>query len=85
MRSGWPQSSFLTPLKGVNKAAYANDALKKQGEILDNRLDLPLRRFRPDARQDRRRRLLDRHDRPVGGKSAQDTAKEIQSAWDGIK
>ena len=30
------QSGFLTPLKGVNTDAYANDALKKQGEILAN-------------------------------------------------
>ena len=28
------QSGFLTPLKTANKDAYANDALKKQGEIL---------------------------------------------------
>ena len=28
------QSGFLTPYKGVNTAAYANDALRKEGEIL---------------------------------------------------
>jgi alpha-glucoside transport system substrate-binding protein len=30
------QSGFLTPFKGANPEAYANDALKKQGEILLN-------------------------------------------------
>jgi alpha-glucoside transport system substrate-binding protein len=30
------QSGFLTPLKTANPEAYANDALKKQGEILLN-------------------------------------------------
>ena len=30
------QSSFLTPFKGVNTAAYANDQMKGQGEILLN-------------------------------------------------
>lgn len=30
------QSGFLTPYKGVNVEAYANDTLKKQGEILLN-------------------------------------------------
>jgi hypothetical protein len=56
------QSGFLTPYKGVNTEAYANDTLRKEGEVL-LRHDLPLRRFRPDARQDRRWRLLDRHGR----------------------
>ena len=30
------QSSFLTPFKSVNTEAYANDQMKKQGEILLN-------------------------------------------------
>ena len=30
------QSGLLTPLKTANTEAYANDALKKQGEILVN-------------------------------------------------
>ncbi len=28
------QSGFLTPYKGVNAAAYANDTLRKEGEVL---------------------------------------------------
>ena len=30
------QGGFVTPLKSVNKEAYASDALKKQGDILAN-------------------------------------------------
>ncbi len=39
------QSGFLTPYKGVKTEAYANDALKKQGEILTKRHHFPLRRI----------------------------------------
>ena len=36
MRSGWPSPASLTPLKTANTEAYANEQLKKQGEILVN-------------------------------------------------
>ena len=79
------QSGFLTPLKTVNTDAYANDTLKKEGDIL-----LSATTFRFDASD-----LM-----PgaigagafwtgmvdfVGGKSAQDVADSIQAAWDAIK
>ena len=57
------QSSFLTPFKGVNIDAYANDQMKRPGRDPAQLHHLPLRRLGPDARQDRRRRLLDRHGR----------------------
>jgi alpha-glucoside transport system substrate-binding protein len=79
------QSSFLTPYKGVNTAAYANEQMKREGEILTTATT-----FRFDGSDLMPGKIgagafwtgmVDF----VGGKSAQDTAKEIQSAWDGIK
>ncbi len=58
------QSSFLTPYKGVNVETYANEQMKRQGgEILTTATTFGFDGFRPDAGQDRRRCILDRHDR----------------------
>jgi alpha-glucoside transport system substrate-binding protein len=79
------QSGFLSPHLGVNRDAYANDALKKQGEILGGATT-----FRFDASD-----LM-----PgaigagafwtgmvdfVGGAKAEEVGSEIQAAWDAIK
>ncbi|MEJ2640007.1 MAG: ABC transporter substrate-binding protein [Desulfosarcinaceae bacterium] len=79
------QSGLLTPHKGVNLAAYANDTLRKQGEILLNATT-----FRFDGSD-----LM-----PgaigagafwtgmvnfVGGASAEEVCKAIQASWDAIK
>ncbi|WP_174803970.1 ABC transporter substrate-binding protein [Martelella limonii] len=79
------QSGFLTPFTGVNPEAYANDALRGQGEILTNATT-----FRFDGSD-----LM-----PgaigagafwtgmvdfVGGQSAEESANNIQKAWDSIK
>ncbi len=79
------QSGFLTPHKGVNIDAYANDALRGQGEIL-----LAATTFRFDG--------SDLMPGAVGagafwtgmvdfvsGASAEDVAADIQAAWDAIK
>ena len=79
------QSGFLTPHKGVNIEAYANDALRGQGEIL-----LAATTFRFDG--------SDLMPGAIGagafwtgmvdfvsGASAEDVAAEIQAAWDAIK
>ena len=79
------QSGFLTPHLGVDASAYANDALRKQGEILANATT-----FRFDA--------SDLMPGPIGagafwtemtafanGQDAQTTADNIQAAWDAIK
>jgi alpha-glucoside transport system substrate-binding protein len=79
------QASFLTPYKGVNLDAYANDVLKKQGELLTNATT-----FRFDASDLMPGKIgagafwtgmIDY----VGGKDAQTAATEIQNAWDGLK
>jgi alpha-glucoside transport system substrate-binding protein len=79
------QSGFVTPLKSANTAAYANDALKKQGEILSSAST-----FRFDGSDLMPGKIgagafwtgmVDF----VGGKSAQDTGAQIQKAWDEIK
>jgi alpha-glucoside transport system substrate-binding protein len=79
------QSGFVTPLKSVNKDAYANDALKKQGDILSSAST-----FRFDGSDLMPGKIgagafwtgmVDF----VGGKSAQDTGAAIQKAWDEIK
>jgi alpha-glucoside transport system substrate-binding protein len=75
------QSGFLTPLKSVNPDAYANDALKKQGDILLNSTT-----FRFDGSDlmpgavgagSFWTGMVDY----VGGKSAQDVAAEIDKSW----
>jgi alpha-glucoside transport system substrate-binding protein len=79
------QGGFLTPHKGVNIEAYANDALRGQGEIL-----LAATTFRFDG--------SDLMPGAIGagafwtgmvdfvsGASAEDVAAEIQAAWDAIK
>ena len=79
------QSGFVTPFKGVNQAAYANDALKKQGEILASATT-----FRFDGSDLMPGKIgagafwtgmVDY----VGGKSAADVAKGIQDVWTSIK
>ena len=79
------QAAFLTPYKGVNVEAYANDPLKKQGEILTSATT-----FRFDASDLMPGKIgagafwtgmIDY----VGGKDAKAVATDIQSAWDGLK
>lgn len=79
------QSGFLTPLKSANPEAYANDALKKQGEILLNATT-----FRFDGSDLMPGKIgagafwtgmVDY----AGGKPAADVAAAIQTEWDGIK
>ena len=78
------QGGFLTPHKGVNLDAYANDVLRGQGEIL-----LAATTFRFDG--------SDLMPGAIGagafwtgmvdfvsGASAEDVAAEIQAAWDAI-
>lgn len=79
------QSGFLTPYKKVNLKAYANDSLRKQGEILLNATT-----FRFDG--------SDLMPGAIGagafwtgmvdyvsGKSAKSVANKIQKTWDSIK
>lgn len=79
------QSGLLTPLKTANKAAYANDTLRKEGEILTSATT-----FRFDASDLMPGKIgagafwtgmVDL----AGGKSAEEVGTEIQKAWDGIK
>ena len=79
------QTSFLTPYKGVNPDAYSNAPSKKMGEILTTATT-----FRFDGSDLMPGKIgagafwtgmVDY----VGGKSAEDVAKQIQSAWDAIK
>lgn len=79
------QSSFLTPFKGANQDDYANAPMKKQGQILLNATT-----FRFDASDLMPGKIgagafwtgmVDY----AGGKSADDIAKSIQKAWDGLK
>ncbi|TWB16046.1 maltose-binding protein /trehalose-binding protein /sucrose-binding protein [Rhizobium sp. ERR 1071] len=79
------QSGFLTPYKSVNTAAYANDTLRKEGEILTTATT-----FRFDGSDLMPGKIgagsfwtgmVDF----VGGKSAQDIADGIQKSWDAIK
>ena len=79
------QSGFLTPHKGVNNDAYANETLKKEGEILTSATT-----FRFDGSDLMPGKIgagafwtgmVDY----VGGKSAADVGASIQKAWDEIK
>lgn len=79
------QSGLLTPLKTVNKEAYANDAMKKEGEILTTATT-----FRFDGSDLMPGKIgagafwtgmVDL----VGGKPANDVATDIQKSWDAIK
>ncbi len=79
------QAAFLTPYKNVNLEAYANEPLKKQGEILTTATT-----FRFDASDLMPGKIgagafwtgmIDY----VGGKDAQTVASDIQKAWDGLK
>lgn len=79
------QSSFLTPYAGANLEAYANDPLKKQGQILTDATT-----FRFDASDLMPGKIgagafwtgmIDY----VGGESAEEVAESIQSEWDTIE
>ena len=79
------QSGLLTPLKTAKVEAYANDALRKQGEILVNAST-----FRFDGSDLMPGKIgagafwtgmIDL----VGGKPAADVAADIQKSWDAIK
>ena len=79
------QSGFLTPLKSANPDAYANDALKKQGEIL-----LGATTFRFDGSDLMPGKIgagafwtgmVDY----AGGKPAAEVAAAIQAEWDALK
>ena len=79
------QSGFLTPFKGVNKAAYGNDTLRKEGDVLTSATT-----FRFDGSDLMPGKIgagafwtgmVDF----VGGKSAQDVGNDIQKSWDAIK
>ena len=79
------QSGFLTPYKAVNVAAYGNDTLRKEGEILSTATS-----FRFDGSDLMPGKIgagafwtgmVDY----AGGKSAADVAADIQKAWDAIK
>jgi alpha-glucoside transport system substrate-binding protein len=76
------QSSFLTPLQARQQGCLCQRPDEEAGRDPDHRNDLPLRRFRPDARQDRRRRLLDRHGRLCRRQVGQGCRTGIQKAWD---
>ena len=79
------QSGLLTPHKGVNIDAYANDTLRKQGEILLNATT-----FRFDGSDlmpgaigagSFWTGMVDY----VSGSSAEEVAAAIQRSWDAIK
>jgi alpha-glucoside transport system substrate-binding protein len=79
------QSGFLTPFRGANTEAYANDQLKRQGQIL---LDATTFRFDGSDLMPGKigagafwTAMVDF----VSGKSAQDTGAAVQKAWDEIK
>jgi alpha-glucoside transport system substrate-binding protein len=82
----WMQDGgFLTPLKSVNPAAYANDAARKQGEIMSTATT-----FRFDGSDLMPGKIgagafWTEMVNFVGGKSTKDTADSIQKAWDAIK
>ncbi|TCT35308.1 ABC transporter substrate-binding protein [Martelella mediterranea] len=79
------QSGFLTPFKGANPEAYANDTMRGEGEILTEATT-----FRFDGSDLMPGKvgagafwtgMIDY----VGGKSAEQAATEIQKSWDAIK
>ncbi|MGG2474937.1 ABC transporter substrate-binding protein [Rhizobium sp. BR5] len=79
------QSSFLTPYKGVNVETYANEQMKRQGEILTTATtfgfdgsDLMPGKIGAGAFWTG---MIDF----VGGKAADQVAADIQKAWDGLK
>jgi alpha-glucoside transport system substrate-binding protein len=75
------QKSFLTPFKGVNPDAYADDVMKKQGEILLNattfRFDGSDLMLPAVGQGSFWTAMVDF----VGGKSAQEVADAIQASW----
>lgn len=78
------QSSFLTPYKAASPEAYANETMRRQGEILTTATT-----FRFDASDMMPGKIgagafwtgmVDY----VGGRSAEAVATDIQRAWDGL-
>ena len=79
------QSGFVTPHRGVNPDAYANDALRRQGEILAGATT-----FRFDGSDLMPGRIgagsfWTGMVELVGGKPAAQVAAEIQTSWDAIR
>ncbi|MDG3086007.1 ABC transporter substrate-binding protein [Vibrio hannami] len=79
------QSGFLTPFKGANVDAYANDTLKKQGQILLNATT-----FRFDGSDLMPGKIgagafWTGMVNYSGGQSSQQVADEIQKTWDALK
>ncbi len=79
------QSGFVTPHKGVNVDAYANEELKRQGQILADATT-----FRFDGSDLMPGRIgagsfWTGMVELVGGKPAEQVATEIQTSWDAIK
>ena len=79
------QSSFLTPYKGVNVDTYANEQMKRQGEILTTATsfgfdgsDLMPGKIGAGAFWTG---MID----VAGGKAPDAVAGDIQKAWDGLK
>jgi alpha-glucoside transport system substrate-binding protein len=79
------QSGFLTPFKSVNTAAYANDTMRKEGEILTSATT-----FRFDGSDMMPGKIgagafwtgmVDY----VSGKTSAEVGTGIQKAWDGLK
>lgn len=79
------QAAFLTPHKGVNVKLYANDTLRKQGEILLNattfRFDGSDLMPGPVGAGSFWTGMVDY----VGGDSASEVGNAIQKSWDTIK
>lgn len=79
------QASFLTPYKGVNPDAYANDVQRKQGELLASATT-----FRFDGSDLMPGKIgagafWTGMINYVGGKDAKAVGADIQKAWDGLK
>jgi alpha-glucoside transport system substrate-binding protein len=79
------QAGFLTPLKSANPDVYANDTLRKQGQILTDATT-----FRFDGSDLMPGKIgagafwtgmIDY----VGGKSAEEVGADIQANWDALK
>lgn len=79
------QSSFLTPFKSANVETYANEPMKKQGEILTNATT-----FRFDGSDLMPGKIgagafWTAMVNYAGGASAEDVTTSVQQAWDSIK
>ena len=79
------QSSFLTPFKSANVETYANEPMRKQGEILTNATT-----FRFDGSDLMPGKIgagafWTAMVNYAGGASAEDVTTSVQQAWDSIK